>query len=69
VVQDIGCVAERVIDGRTGFVAGDDDAFADAAVRLLSDDDLWRRQSGAAAANQRGWGWNEAAALFEELIP
>ncbi len=69
VVQDIGCVAERVIDGKTGFVAGDDAGFADTAVRLLSDDDLWRSQSGAAAANQRGWGWSEAAASFEELIP
>ncbi len=69
VVQDIGCVAERVVDGVTGFVAANDSAFADAAARLLSDDDLWRRQSDAAVANQRGWGWNEAAAAFEELIP
>ncbi len=69
VVQDIGCVAERVIDGETGFVAAGDGAFAEAAARLLGDDDLWRRQSAAAVAKQRGWGWNEAAASFEELIP
>jgi len=69
VVQDIGCVAERVIDGETGFVTGDDEAFAQAAVRLLGDDNLWRRQSRAAAQRQRGWGWDEAASKFEELIP
>ncbi len=69
VVQDIGCVAERVIDGETGFIAATDAAFAAAALRLLDDDALWRRQSRAAAARQRSWGWDEAAAAFEELIP
>ena len=68
VVQDIGCVAERVIDGETGFVASHDGDFAGAAVRLLADDTMWRRHSRAAAARQRGWGWNEAAAAFEELL-
>ena len=69
VVQAIGCVAERVIDGETGFVAPDDDAFARDALRLLDDDDLWRGQSQAAVRRQRGWGWDEAAAAFEGMIP
>lgn len=69
VVQNLGCVAERVIDGETGFVAADDDAFAEAAVRLLTDDGLWRRQHRAALDKQRGWGWPQAAAAFERLIP
>jgi glycosyltransferase involved in cell wall biosynthesis len=69
VVQDIGCVAERVVDGETGFVADGDEVFADRAVALLTDDALWRRMSAASVARQRGWGWNEAAAAFEELIP
>jgi glycosyltransferase involved in cell wall biosynthesis len=68
VVQDIGCVAERVLDGETGFVARGDSAFAHAAIRLLGDDGLWRAQSGAAIARQRGWGWDQAAAAFEELM-
>jgi glycosyltransferase involved in cell wall biosynthesis len=69
VVQDLGAVVERVIDGETGFVAHHDDGFADAAVRLLTDDGLWRRQHEAALQRQRSWGWSEAAAAFEELIP
>lgn len=67
VIQDVGCVAERIIDGETGFLARDDAAFAEAAVRLLGDDALWRRQSEAALHRQRGWGWGDAAAAFEEL--
>ena len=68
VVQPIGCVAERVVDGETGFVAESDDAFVERSVELLSDDRLWRRQHQAALARQRAWGWDSAAAEFEKLI-
>jgi glycosyltransferase involved in cell wall biosynthesis len=69
VVQRIGAVPERVIDGETGFVAVGDGDFALHAIRLLSDDALWLKQHQAAIARQRGWGWPEAAARFEALIP
>ncbi|OHC75984.1 MAG: hypothetical protein A3G18_01470 [Rhodospirillales bacterium RIFCSPLOWO2_12_FULL_58_28] len=69
VVQNLGSVAERVIDGETGFIADGDEAFAEAAVRLLSDDDLWRKQHAAALDKQRRWDWPQAAAAFEALIP
>ncbi len=68
VVQDIGSVAERVVDGVTGCVAADDASFADAACRLLTDDGLWRAYSRAAAAAERHWSWDRVAASFEELI-
>lgn len=68
VVQNLGSVIERVIDGETGFVAANDRAFTAAAVKLLSDDDLWRRQHEAALARQRTWRWADAAAAFEKLM-
>ncbi len=69
VVQRLGSVVERVIDGETGAVARDDDAFAEAAVTVLSDDAVWERQHAAALDRQRRWGWPEAAEAFERLIP
>jgi len=69
VVQNLGSVSERVIDGETGFVAPNDATFADEAVSLLGDDDLWRRQHLAALEKQRTWRWAQAAAAFEKLIP
>ena len=69
VVQKLGSVVERVVDDETGFIAADDAGFADAAVRLLSDDALWTRCHDGALAKQRRWGWPQAAAAFEELIP
>jgi glycosyltransferase involved in cell wall biosynthesis len=68
VVEPIGSVAERVIDNVTGFVAGDDQAFAEAAIRLLTDDQLWRSQHRAALAGQRSRSWDIVAADFERLM-
>ena len=61
VVKPVGCVAERVVDGVTGTVAGSDDDFASAAVRLLKDDDYWQRSHRSALDLQGRWGWPEAA--------
>ena len=69
VVQDLGSVGERVSDDETGFVATDAPSFATAAVRLLTDDDLWRRQQRAALDRRPDLGWQRAARAFEELIP
>ena len=57
-----------VVDAETGFVADDDEAFAEAAVRLLTNDALWRAQHLRALDLQRRWGWPQAAAAFEELL-
>lgn len=68
VVQNLGSVVERVRDGETGFIAGNDKGFAQAAVRLLTDDGLWSAQHQAALDRRRHLGWQRAAVAFEELI-
>ncbi|MBK17233.1 MAG: hypothetical protein CMM52_00130 [Rhodospirillaceae bacterium] len=68
VVQDIGCVAERIVDGQTGFVTNSDEDFAKAAITLLADDTLWRKHNQAALAIQRQWSWDDAAESFERLV-
>jgi glycosyltransferase involved in cell wall biosynthesis len=67
VVQDIGCVAERVRDGETGYVENNDHKFAARAVEILKNDDEWRRLHEAALKLQQNWGWDNAAAEFEKL--
>ena len=69
VVQNIGCVAERIIDGVTGFVAIDDASFAERARSLLLDDTIWEGQRTAALQHQRSWSWDSAAADFERYLP
>ncbi|HVC53573.1 MAG TPA: glycosyltransferase family 4 protein [Stellaceae bacterium] len=68
VVQPLGAVAERVIDGETGRVAGNDAAFVEAAIAVLSDDALWRRWHRDALIRQSGLSWDAVAARFEALI-
>jgi glycosyltransferase involved in cell wall biosynthesis len=68
VVEDIACMRERVIDDETGFVAKGQAAFAAAAIRLLSDDELWLRFHQASLERQGQWTWQAAAARFESLM-
>jgi glycosyltransferase involved in cell wall biosynthesis len=68
VVEAIGSLPERVVDGATGFVVRGREAFAAAAIRLLREDALWQAQHRACLERQRRFGWPEAAASFEELL-
>jgi glycosyltransferase involved in cell wall biosynthesis len=68
VVENIACMRERIRDGRTGFVVEGAEAFVAASVRLLTDDALWLAQHRNALSEQGGYGWNEAAAGFEQLL-
>jgi len=68
VVKPLGSTAERVVDGVTGRVAKDDDAFVAAAIALLSDDRLWRSCHLAALERQRGLSWDAVGARFEALM-
>ena len=67
VVQPLGAVGERVIDGETGVVAPDEASFVRAALALLGDDALWRRQHGAALQRQKGASWQDVAGRFLAL--
>src|ERR1700741_2641880 len=58
----------RVIDGVTGFHRADSGQFAEAAVSLLTDDALWRRQHEACHRHCQGIDWPEAAARFEAAL-
>ncbi|HEY1750266.1 MAG TPA: glycosyltransferase [Caulobacteraceae bacterium] len=68
VIAPVAALPERVIDGVTGFHQADPAAFAQAAVRLLTDDALWRRQHEAALKLQQGITVEEYARRFEAAI-
>jgi glycosyltransferase involved in cell wall biosynthesis len=68
VVAPVAAVPERVVDGLTGYHHAEPDRFADAAVALLTDDELWRKQHEAAVRYQQGISWAECAGRFEALL-
>src|SRR5690606_4234213 len=58
-----GGIPDAVFDGETGFLveAGDAPEFGAAIVRLLQDDDLWQRMSGASRERAREFGMDAIA--------
>jgi len=68
VIAPIAALPERVIDGVTGFHRADPAGFAEAALRLMTDDDLWRRQHLAALEQQQGITVDEYVTRFEAAI-
>jgi glycosyltransferase involved in cell wall biosynthesis len=68
VIAPVAVLPERVVDAVTGFHEADPAAFGAAAVRLLTDDDLWRRQHAAAITLQQGITVAEYARRFEAAI-
>ena len=69
VTAGIGSLAERLVDGVTGSIAATPEAFAAAAIALLSDDEHWRAQHAAAVARRGRRTWDDVAAEFEALLP
>lgn len=68
VTRRAAAATERVRDGESGFVAPDDEAFANCAMLLLTADNVFEGRSQDAVAHQRGRGWDDAAADFEVLF-
>jgi glycosyltransferase involved in cell wall biosynthesis len=68
VVAPVAVLPERVVDGVTGFHRAEPAAFGAAAVRLLTDDALWRAQHEAALKLQQGITVAEYARRFEAAI-
>lgn len=68
VARPLGATLERIENGRTGFLAPDDEAFANLAVRLLDDDQTFEQVSATARNLQRQWTWDKVAGEFEALL-
>lgn len=64
VVQDRGCMNERIIDGETGFIENNDEAFANRCIEVLQDDKLFRKLSANAKAVSQELSWINTAKEF-----
>ncbi len=69
VVCDLGSMKERVIHGRTGYVANDDNEFINFTLRVLTDDALWLSLHRQAIEEGNQLTWNRSAKSFLDLIP
>jgi hypothetical protein len=68
VARPLGAIHERLRDGETGHIVPDDEAFANVAIRLLTDDALFWGENRDARLTQRGRHWDQVANEFVDLI-
>ena len=47
----------KIIDNKTGYILDNEKEFADAIVRLLENDSLWKEMHLNCLKYQRNWGW------------
>lgn len=68
VTAGIGSLRERVLHGETGLIGETDERFAEAAVRVLTDDALWSRLHRGGLSTRESDGWDVVAARWEEAF-
>lgn len=68
VLRPLGAAPERVSDGRSAYVAPDDDAFANLASMLLSNDSVAQSMGAEAKALYTDRSWDAAAECFEAML-
>jgi glycosyltransferase involved in cell wall biosynthesis len=64
VVQDLGCMRERVIHGKTGFIEDNDVEFAKQCIAILKDDSLFRTLRKNAIESSKDLSWENTAKQF-----
>jgi hypothetical protein len=67
VARRLGAAEERVVDGRSGFLTPDTEAFANCAILALKEDIVYRGRSRDAVQMQRGRTWDDAAGEIEAM--
>lgn len=68
VTAGIGALNERVIHGTTGLLGSSDKEFADAAIRILTDDQLWQYLHEEGLKTRAGYSWDAIAGLWEKAF-
>jgi glycosyltransferase involved in cell wall biosynthesis len=68
VAYDVEGVRDAVVDGETGLLAADDDAFVDAWVQLATDETRRARMANACVARAGLFTWDATVARFESVV-
>ena len=56
-----GCLSERVINGKTGYIAKDEKEFADLTLSLFKDNSLWQTMRNYLIKNRSDFNWRKVA--------
>jgi len=68
VVMNHGCMNERIINGKTGYICENDKMFCDKTIKLLNDDLLWINMHKNALKKKNYLTWNEVANKWKKIL-
>lgn len=68
VARPLGAAPDRIRNGQTGYIVPDDEAFANVAVQLLTNEEVFWGMNRDARLMQRERSWDTVAAEFETLF-
>jgi hypothetical protein len=68
VARDIGGACERILHGRSGFVASDDGVFRDRVIDLIKDDEIFWKAHKIAKSQQAKRSWDDVANDLERIF-
>jgi len=66
--RDLGGVGERLLNGKSGFLAADDDTFKKRVIRLVNDDEFFMEASKVAKKEQAKRSWDDVASELERIF-
>lgn len=67
VVQDLGCMRERVVHGQTGFIEGNEADFANRCIEILRNDRLFDSLRENSIQVSKSLSWENTAKKFLEI--
>ncbi len=68
VVCNYGCLSERVIDNKTGFVCSNDEEFSLNTINLLNDDALWKKMNKESLRKKNYFKWSDIAKEWLKIL-
>ena len=68
VVGDYGCLKERVVNNKTGFVCKNDEEFCLNTIKILNNDKLWKKMNKHLRKRKNYFKWSEIAKKWLKII-
>ena len=68
VARDVGGARERILNGKSGFLASDDGAFRDRLIELIQDDEVFWKANKVAKSQQAKRSWDDVARDLERIF-
>ena len=68
VVMNYGCMNERIINSKTGYVCNNETTFCENTLRLLNNDNLWKKIHNETLKKKNYYTWKEIVEKWKKIL-